>query len=947
VGVVRDLWLFLRANGVDARLDLPAAGNRQDWALWMADQIREADHVLVIASRAYRHRAEGRGGSGTGRGVQWEARLIRDLFYADQRSLDRFLPVVLPGQSVAGVPDFLAPATSTVYTVSDLTTAGAEELLRLLTGQPAITAPPMGPAPRFPKRPNAPEKPPGRPAISNLPPRNPHFTGRKESISHYFHNASTARIVALTGMGGVGKSQLAIELAHESRNRQECDILWWIRADDALAATEDLIALASALGIPTAEDHEQSILAVQDELRGRDRWLLVLDNAPSVHSALRWLPRTDRGRVLVTSRSDDWVEVADRVRMSGFTTSESLEYLRRRTGHEQEHARELAETLDNLPLAIAQAASYLHQHGGLSIERYLRMYSEREGAGVLLAEGLPGYPETVATTWLVHFEQLSNWHPAALELLRLCGFLYPDSINLDLILSESGPLAGRLTKRLAESASRLVSREQVIGDLIRTGLVSRIDDSRVRVHRLVCEITRHQLSSYSTEVARDWASCSVNLISTVAKAPDAEHETWPSAGDVLPHVLRCADWIAEYDLRTPLGAELLRRSGRYLVRFGRFDDAERVLGLTMGLVERENDIEPREIARTLKAVASLHTARAEFAEAEVLCRRAIQVRGGDHVEDVDTAETLNDLGWILRKQGRYQPAEPLFRRALDIRRRVLGAENPTVARSINDMGCLLEEMGRYADARALYEAALDMRKGMFGNGHPDTATSFWDLGWVYRRLGDYGTAERYFRSALEIRRDIYGDKNLETAASCRDLAWIYLRTDRAQAARQLLDESLVACEELVGADHPDTAATIHDLGLHAAGAGDLETAERLYTRALGVRERRLGDRHPDTASSISELAHVRELQGNLSDAELLYQRAAAIHEHLADVTHPDVPVILSNLARVCVKSGKPREAAALMRNAMSAIRTLGLGTDHPDVVRVCAQYAEFGFQPGR
>jgi SEFIR domain len=144
---VRRLWEFLRFCGIDARLDLPAGQQRQDWALWMADEIRAADFVLVIASPAYRERAEGRSGPDVGRGIQWEARLIRDAFFRDQHALNRFLPVVLPGQSLDGVPDFLAPSTTSVYAVPDFTVAGAKSLLRLLTGQPGIVDPPLGQMP--------------------------------------------------------------------------------------------------------------------------------------------------------------------------------------------------------------------------------------------------------------------------------------------------------------------------------------------------------------------------------------------------------------------------------------------------------------------------------------------------------------------------------------------------------------------------------------------------------------------------------------------------------------------------------------------------------------------------------------------------------------------------------------------------------------------------------
>jgi hypothetical protein len=174
---VRDLWLFLRSQGVDARVDRVSAERRRDVALWMADQIRWADHVLVVASATYRERAEGRCGPDRGRGVQFEARLIRDAFYRNQHVLDRFVPVVLPGQSTAGVPDFLAPATCTVYEVEDFTVAGAEALLRLLLDQPEETEPPVGRAPVLGQRSHA-RPSPATPRPPTVPPQSAPAGGR-------------------------------------------------------------------------------------------------------------------------------------------------------------------------------------------------------------------------------------------------------------------------------------------------------------------------------------------------------------------------------------------------------------------------------------------------------------------------------------------------------------------------------------------------------------------------------------------------------------------------------------------------------------------------------------------------------------------------------------------------------------------------------------------------
>ena len=148
---VRGLWVFLRACGIDARLDLAAAADRVDWAAWMTREVRDADRVLVVASPAYKRRAEGDAGPGEGRGVQWEARLIRDLFYADQDAgIRRFVPVVLPGCSERDIPSWLAPASAAFYRVTEFTVAGAEDLLRVLTGQPRVLVPDLGEVPPLP-----------------------------------------------------------------------------------------------------------------------------------------------------------------------------------------------------------------------------------------------------------------------------------------------------------------------------------------------------------------------------------------------------------------------------------------------------------------------------------------------------------------------------------------------------------------------------------------------------------------------------------------------------------------------------------------------------------------------------------------------------------------------------------------------------------------------------
>lgn len=150
---VRDFNHFLRRSGIDADLDLPAGERRQDWALWMLRGIRDSRHVIVVASPAYKRRAEGDADADEGRGVQWESALLRNIVYEDPAAAEeKIVPVVLPGGSADDLPLWLGPRTHGHFVVEDFTVDGAERLLRLLTGQPYETLPPLGPVPVLPPR---------------------------------------------------------------------------------------------------------------------------------------------------------------------------------------------------------------------------------------------------------------------------------------------------------------------------------------------------------------------------------------------------------------------------------------------------------------------------------------------------------------------------------------------------------------------------------------------------------------------------------------------------------------------------------------------------------------------------------------------------------------------------------------------------------------------------
>jgi hypothetical protein len=266
---VRDFWLFLRANGIDARLDLPAAEQRQDWAQWMTRGVRDADRILVVASPAYRRRGEGDARADEGRGVQFEGRLIRDRFYADQDAgLRQVLPVVLPGGSADDLPLWLFPAAATHYAVTDYTVAGAEPLLRVLTGQPREITPVLGAVPYLPSRGAVPLTRQAPPAL-------------RTRVVIEARVSDDGRIRSAVWLGG------SLLCQRQEPLPAEVATVWGALEQPSLAAAARVAEAGRRLAGALFDDAGQQVLAaVADRLPPGDTLEITLD----AEGPLLWLP---------------------------------------------------------------------------------------------------------------------------------------------------------------------------------------------------------------------------------------------------------------------------------------------------------------------------------------------------------------------------------------------------------------------------------------------------------------------------------------------------------------------------------------------------------------------------------------------------------------------------------------------------------------------------------
>jgi tetratricopeptide (TPR) repeat protein len=628
-----------------------------------------------------------------------------------------------------------------------------------------------------------------------------------------------------------------------------------VAAEQPVAIPGLLAGLARRLGIPEQADQAELLASLWDELRGRERWLLVYDNAQGPRELAPYRPPAGGGRVLVTSRTPTWGRSAATVRLDVLDHEEAVAFLRQRTAHpDTATLAALAEAVGDLPLALEQAAAYLDQTRSTPAE-YLALFWEH--GAELLALGEPLTTEqTVATTWQVALDQLGAT-PGALELLGLCAFLAPDDIPRGVL----GEHSGVLPEPLRSTVGRQLTYNQAVSALGRYSLVTVTEDA-LTMHPLVQAVVRHALDD---DQAKEWARAAVALVE--ASFPDEAEEVtaWPVAAGLLAHALAAAGHAERLDAAPGPTAGLLTRAARYLRGRAEYAQAKVVFARALGIYEAHlgpsnpaTATARSNLALVLTDLRELPAARANFER--VLAHREA-VFGPDHPA---TAQTLNNLANVLRDLGELPAARALHERALAIRQARLGPDDPATGHSWNNLAGVLHRLGELPAARAHHERALAVFETQLGPDHPTTAASHSNLGIVLTALGELPAARAHRERALAIREARLGPDHPDTADSLTNLGLVLAGLGKLPAARVHAERGLAIREARLGPDHPDTADSLIHLALVLDGLGELPAARGHLERALAIGEARLGPDHPLTATARSELATVRAA---LDDAE--------------------------------------------------------------------------------
>lgn len=706
-------------------------------------------------------------------------------------------------------------------------------------------------------------------AVRNVPyPRNPYFTGREDELKALHEALGEGNIVALrqiqaiSGLGGVGKTQTALEYSYRYRN--EYNYVFWVNAESGVALRASFLEIAELLGLQehnasgsieglsehTTPDPDKIVCAVKRWLENRDDWLLIFDNADDPALLKTYQLPNPKGHILLTSRAQvfDMLGIIYPIELKEMLPDEARAFLFKRTGRnqhdhaERQAAAELAKQLGYLPLALEQASAYITAKQ-VRLQDYIASY-QGQRLQLLKKSGprVGDYSESVATTWAMNFQEIEK-APAAADILCLSAFLEPDHIPLELIAKGASRLGPTLSSVLSTVTDDPVLLNEMLEPLTRYSLIHRdIDGHSYSIHRLVQEVMKDRMG---IDTQRLWSERVVRAIEHVF--PQVEEANWPLCQRYLSQAIHDARLIEQWSMKFPEAVNVLERAGTFLIEQGQYLEAKPLFQQALTICEQIFGPEFLYVDIMLNGLGAISQKLGKFEEAEAYYIRALAIRRKFLApEHPAILLSLNNLGSLYNAQGQYEKAEPILRQVLSVREKTLGPESPELAFSLSNLAFCSYKLGKYQEAEPLYERALAIREKSLGKEHHLTAQSLSNLALNYKEQDKDEQAELLFKRALKIREKTLGREHPDTAISLNNLGTLYDKQDKQSEAEPLFEQALAICEQKLGYDHPTTPKAVQQLGNCYEKQGKYEQSKALYERVLTICDQQRGSEHPHT-----------------------------------------------------------------------------------------------------
>ncbi|MBP5973571.1 tetratricopeptide repeat protein, partial [Brasilonema sp. CT11] len=607
------------------------------------------------------------------------------------------------------------------------------------------------------------------------------FVGREEELQtiHQAFQSSTkpVAISAVAGMGGLGKTQLAIQYAYQHQADYPGGVCWF-NARESDLATELIYHVQERLNlkVPQQIQERPRTLAQQVEWCWQ-HWkppeglvLVVLDDVTDMAIAKKVLPRTNvhRFRFLITTRVQNLeLESVKKIPLLVLLPKDALKLLNNILGprdtrikEELQAAHHLCRRLGYLPLGLELVGYYLvNDPDYISLAEML----ERLEARGLTDEEFKRDQATLSPAELGVMKAFElSWEefdaPARLVGCLLSLF-NPDEIPWKLVEFVSDALGWKKTD--VDKAKKQLYKLHFFQRLEKKG-------GYCQIHPLI----------------RDFLHIELERLEQAGDIKRAFVKTFVAIAQVIPHS------------PTQEFIELVE------------DAIPHLTDLTKNLTDA---VEDEDLLEIFAGLIRFYSGQGLYAAAERVQKQGLSVirlrLGEDHP---DVATSYNNLAGLYDSQGRYTEAEPLYLKALELRQRLLGEDHPSVATSYNNLAALYNSQGRYTEAEPLYRKALELRQRLLGEDHPSVAASYNNLAGLYDSQGRYTEAEPLYLKALELRQRLLGEDHPDVATSYNNLAGLYYSQGRYTEAEPLYQKALELCQRLLGEDHPDVATSYNN-----------------------------------------------------------------------------------------------------------------------------------------
>ncbi|OAL46892.1 TPR-like protein [Pyrenochaeta sp. DS3sAY3a] len=677
----------------------------------------------------------------------------------------------------------------------------------------------------------APERPETPPRPSCFVPfrRDPDFVDRGTLLGQIGQRcAAPASRVALVGLGGVGKSQLAIEHCYRTAELSPQTWVFWVHAGNTARLQQSFRDMAEQVKVRGRKDPQTDVFKlVHDWLRDERNgpWLLVLDNADDAavlrssrardgsndspyalkHHLSSYLPPSRHGAVIVTSRTKraatQIVEDSDVISLEPMDGAAAYMLLRKKLGDRIDNddgIAELAATLDCMPLALVQAAAYIRERAPrCSVQQYLNEYQQSDNRKTSLLNQAAGHlrrdetaSNSVLITWQISFDHVRSMRQSATDLLSLMSFFDRQGIPEDVLHSPHGKANNPFEDdvvTLRDYSFITVTREE----------------QTFEMHGLVQLATRTWLENQG-QLDR-WRTQFISNL--CVKMPTGEHENWKKCQALFPHARAALAQRPDNKETLKVWALLLYNTAWYAWEQGRAAEAEEMAVVSM---EVRTEALGEEHAETLGSMAMVGLARSlggRYAEAETINRKTLarreKVLGPEHP---NTLTSMINLAGVLNSQGKYKEAEAMNRQTLVWTEKVLGPEHLSTLTTMNNLALVLDRQGKYEEAEAINRQTLAQREKVLGPEHPDTLASMSNLALALTTQGKYKEAEAMNRQTLARKEKVLGREHPDTLISVFNLAYLLAGQHHYEESLALYKRAYTAYQTVLGTDHPITLA---------------------------------------------------------------------------------------------------------------------------------------------